>query len=84
VLGHQPPTRPVHQLLGWSMPVQSDPTLSCDAVVESRRRVLLLQLDFDDGIRFAIGDGGTLYVTIPRSDLPKGRFNRLCGQFQEG
>jgi uncharacterized protein YwqG len=83
VLGAKPPFRPIHQLLGWASPVQADPTLSCDAVTKSRR-VLLAQLDWDEGIGFAFGDGGALFVTIPPGDLRKGRFNRLCGQFQEG
>jgi hypothetical protein len=83
VLGKKPPPRPIHQLLGWSAPVQADPTTYCGGVVKSPR-VLLIQLDYDDGIRFAIGDGGALFVTIPPGDLRKGRFDRLCGQFQEG
>lgn len=83
VLGHKPPFRPIHQLLGWSFPVQYDPTTYCGGVVKSPR-VLLLQLDWDLGIDFAIGDGGALFITIPPGDLRKGRFNRLCGEFQEG
>lgn len=85
ILGRRPPVAPVHQLLGWSTPVQDDPTYGCGGgttKVPSRR--LLLQLDFDPALRFAIGDGGALYLTITPEDLRAGRFDRLCAEFQEG
>jgi hypothetical protein len=85
-LGRRPPITPLHQLLGWSTPIQDDPTYGCGGggttKVPSRR--LLLQLDFDPALRFAIGDGGGLYLTITPRDLRAGRFNRLCAEFQEG
>jgi hypothetical protein len=83
VLGKTPPFRPIHQLLGWSSPVQADPTTYCDGK-DKAPRILLMQLDYDGGIRFAIGDGGALYVTIRPGDLREARFNRLCAEFQEG
>jgi hypothetical protein len=86
VLGRRPPFLPVHQLLGWSSPVQDDPTYSCGRTrahhLPARR--LLLQLDFDERLRFAVGDGGALYLTILPQDLRAGRFDRLCATFQEG
>jgi hypothetical protein len=85
ILGRRPPIAPVHQLLGWSTPIQDDPTYGCGGEttkVPSRR--LLLQLDFDPALRFAIGDGGGLYLTITPRDLHAGRFDRLCAEFQEG
>ncbi|HEV7753278.1 MAG TPA: DUF1963 domain-containing protein [Baekduia sp.] len=47
-------------------------------------RRLLLQLDFDPPLRFAVGDGGALYLTILPADLRAGRFDRLCATFDEG
>jgi uncharacterized protein YwqG len=84
VLGRRPPERPVHRLLGWATTFQEDPTLGCT----SRRprdpsRRLLLALDWDERLRFAYGDLGTLYLTVPRADLRAGRFGRVCAEFQQ-
>jgi uncharacterized protein YwqG len=85
VLGRRPPITPVHQLLGWPTPVQDDPTYGCGSRGTKRpSRRLLLQLDFDPALRFEIGDGGALYLTITPQDLRAGRFDRLCAEFQEG
>jgi hypothetical protein len=77
-LGARPPFVPRHQLLGWAAPVQADPGYSCGKDRRIPARQLLLQLDFDDRLRFNYGDGGALYVTILPSDLRAGRFTRLC------
>jgi hypothetical protein len=82
VLGHAPPYRPIHQLLGWSSPEQADPTRYCGSHRAADR--LLLQLGYDEGVRFAVGDIGALYVTIAPGDLRRGRYDRLCAEFQEG
>jgi hypothetical protein len=83
VLGRRVPNKPIHQLLGWSRPVQEDPTFGCGASSRPRYR-LLLQLDFDPPLRFAVGDGGSLYLTILPADLRAGRLDRLCAVFDEG
>jgi hypothetical protein len=84
LLGRQAPLAPVHQLLGWPSPVQVDPTLPYRrprGTPPSRR--LLVQLDYDLDLRFDIGDGGALYLTIPSVDLRAGRFDRVDGEMQE-
>ncbi len=45
---------------------------------------LLLQMAFDERLNFAIGDGGSLYLTGRPADLRAGRFDRLCSEFQQG
>jgi hypothetical protein len=78
-LGHRLPFRPAHQLLGWSSPVQADVTsYTC------KHMRLLTQLDWDERLGFAVGDGGALYIAIRPSDLRARRYDRLCGEFQEG
>ena len=74
---------PQHQLLGWAAPVQTDPGYACSNGRRLPARQLLLQLDFDDRLRFTYGDGGALYVTILPSDLRAGRFTRLCAELQQ-
>jgi uncharacterized protein YwqG len=76
---------PVHQLLGWPSPIQESPLYGCGKTT-SRKPAdrLLLQLDFDERLNFAIGDGGALYLSGRPADLRAGRFSRLCAEFQEG
>jgi hypothetical protein len=83
VLTRRAASNPIHQLLGWARPVQDDPTYVCGHSSHPARR-LLLQLDFDPPLRFAVGDGGALYLTILPADLRAGRFDRLCATFDEG
>ncbi|WP_028062604.1 DUF1963 domain-containing protein [Solirubrobacter soli] len=76
---------PVHQVLGWPTPVQDSPLYGCGKTVSKQpSHRLLLQLDFDERLDFAIGDGGALYLSGRAGDLRAGRFNRLCAEFQEG
>jgi hypothetical protein len=77
---------PRHQVLGWPTPVQYTPLYGCDFNYESQKLNyrLLLQLDFDESLRFAIGDGGVLYLTGKAADLRAGRFDRLCAEMQQG
>jgi hypothetical protein len=42
-----------------------------------------VQLDYDLDLRFDVGDGGALYLTIPNADLRAGRFDRVDGEMQE-
>ena len=81
--GARPPLAPQHQMLGWAAPVQEDPGLSCGTRRRLPARQLLVQLDFDERLRFTYGDGGTLYLTILPSDLRAGRFTRLCAELQQ-
>ena len=85
-LGHEPRSAPIHQLLGWPSPVQETPLYGCGRGSRSSRPAyrLLLQLDFDEPLRFAVGDGGALYLSGRPADLRAGRFDRLCAEFQEG
>lgn len=74
-----------HQLLGWARAVQADPVYTCGKPrgrFPARR--LLVQLDYDPELRFAYGDGGVLYLTIPPADLAAGRFTRVCAEMQQG
>ena len=82
-LGARAPFVPQHQLLGWAAPVQTDPGYSCGKGRRLPPRQLLLQLDFDERLRFYYGDGGALYVTILPSDLRAGHFTRLCAELQQ-
>ena len=78
---------PRHQVLGWPTPVQDTPLYGCDFNYEDPKPLsyrLLLQLEFDIPLRFAIGDGGTLYLTGKPADLRAGRFDRLCAEMQQG
>lgn len=76
---------PVHQVLGWPTPVQDSPLYGCGKTTSKKPTDrLLLQLDFDERLNFAIGDGGALYLSGRAADLRAGRFNRLCAEFQEG
>jgi hypothetical protein len=82
-LGHPPGYSPIHQVLGWPSPIQDSPLYGCGkhrSKQPSER--LLLQLDFDEPLRFAIGDA--LYLSGTPADLRAGRFGRLCAEFQEG
>lgn len=81
-LGQRTPYDPIHQVLGWSSPVQGPTELNCRGSARHPRR-LLAQIDWDTKAGFAIGDGGALYVTISAGDLSAGRFDRLCAEFQE-
>jgi Domain of unknown function (DUF1963) len=85
-LGRTPRYAPVHQVLGWPSPVQDTPLYGCGNGRRSSQPTyrLLLQLDFDEPLRFAIGDGGVLYLSGRPADLRAGRFGRLCAEFQEG
>lgn len=86
VLGTTPSDayEPEHLLLGWSRPVQEDPAAGCEDASGTYPRRLLLQLDYDESLGFAVGDLGALYLTITPADLRAGRFDRLCAEFQEG
>lgn len=84
-LRHAPPDLPVRQVLGWSIPIQEDPTATpCpSAHVPKGPQRLLLQLDADEErLDFDDASGGQLLVTIPAADLRAGRFDRLCGEYQ--
>jgi uncharacterized protein YwqG len=85
VLADKTPSTPFHLLGGWSWSIQWDVETACgDKHTKGPERRLLLQLDWDEHLRFAYGDGGVFYLTITPQDLRAGRFNRLCGEFQEG
>ncbi len=75
---------PFHQLLGWPSPVQDTPLYGCGKYSKRPSYRLLLQLDYDDSLNFAIGDGGALYISGKPADLRAGRVNRFCAEFQEG
>jgi uncharacterized protein YwqG len=86
-LGRKPRYAPIHQVLGWPSPVQEAPLYGCDDAARREAQPsyrLLLQLDFDEPLRFAVGDGGALYLSGRPADLRAGRFGRLCAEFQEG
>ncbi|MET0602086.1 MAG: DUF1963 domain-containing protein [Baekduia sp.] len=85
-LGRTTRYTPVHQVLGWPSPVQDTPLYGCGHGRRSSQPTyrLFLQLDFDEPLRFAIGDGGALYLSGRPADLRAGRFGRLCAEFQEG
>lgn len=83
---HAAPYRPQWQALGWSNPIQADPTSKHGCVSahqpEGPKR-LLLQLDADeDRLDFDDSAGGQLQITVPAADLRAGRFDRLCGEYQ--
>lgn len=59
-----------HQMLGNGPSVQS-------AKPVERTEVLLLQLASDDKVEFMFGDLGNISFWIERSDLEKGRFDRV-------
>jgi uncharacterized protein YwqG len=84
-LGRQPDELPIHQLLGWPSPVQYPPLFGCGKTFpKDPTHRLLLQMAFDERLNFAIGDGGSLYLTGRPADLREGRFDRLCSEFQQG
>jgi uncharacterized protein YwqG len=84
-LGREPDELPIHQLLGWPSAVQSPPLFGCGKTFPTDpTHRLLLQLAFDERLNFAIGDGGSLYLTGRPADLRGGRFDRLCSEFQQG
>jgi hypothetical protein len=66
------------QVLGWSMPLQDDPTLRRCAGQPAR---LLWQIDSDDTYNID-DDAGSLILAIGARDLRAGRFDRLCGEDQ--
>jgi uncharacterized protein YwqG len=84
-LGRRPDELPIHQLLGLPTAVQYPPLFGCGKTfpTEPTHR-LLLQMAFDVRLNFAIGDGGSLYLTGRPADLRAGRFDRLCSEFQQG
>jgi uncharacterized protein YwqG len=84
-LGREPDALPVHQLLGWPTPVQYPPLFGCGTASPKKpSHRLLLELAFDERLNFAVGDGGSLYLTGRPVDLRAGRFDRLCAEFQQG
>jgi uncharacterized protein YwqG len=84
-LGRRPDELPIHQLLGWPRAVQYPPLFGCGTrFPKEPTHRLLLQLAFDERLNFAIGDGGSLYVTGRPADMRAGRFDRLCSDFQQG
>jgi uncharacterized protein YwqG len=84
-LGRRPDELPIHQVLGWPTSVQGAPLFGCDNTFpKDPTHRLLFQLAFDEPLRFAIGDGGWLYLTGRPADLRAGRFDRLCSEFQQG
>ncbi len=84
-LGHRrnPNYDAVHQLLGWPKAVQDTPLYGCEGTRKQPDYRLLLQLDFDEHLDFAIGDGGVFWITGKASDLRAGRFSKLCAEMQE-
>ncbi len=75
----------VHQVLGWPSPVQDTPLYGCgDHASKQPDYRLLFQLDYDDSLDFAIGDGMALYLSGKPADLRAGRFSKLCAEAQEG
>lgn len=86
ILGRKPPYTPIHQVLGWPSPVQDTPLYGCGRDRQSSHPTyrLFLQLDFDEPLGFAVGDGGALYLSGRPADLRAGRLSRLCAEFQEG
>jgi uncharacterized protein YwqG len=83
-LGQQGDDEPLHQILGWPQPVQDTPLYGCEPDAKGLTHRLLLQLGFDERLRFAIGDGGVLFLSGKPADLRAGRFGRLCAQFDQG
>jgi hypothetical protein len=78
------PSTPFHLLGGWSWSIQWDVETACgDKHTKGPERRLLLQLDWDERLRFAYGDGGIFYLTITPQDLRAGRYDRLCAEFQD-
>jgi hypothetical protein len=82
-LGHKPEYTPNHQVLGWPWPIQDTPLYGCGGRAKRLTHRLFLQLDYDEALGFAIGDGAVLYLTGTAADLRAGRFNRLCAEMQE-
>ena len=80
VLGAEPPYVPEHQLLGWSQPLQWEPTMKYGAC---NGDVSLVQVDADDKAGFDYGDAGVLYLDIAPADLAARRYGSLCGEFQD-
>lgn len=85
VLTRPAPYSPRWQALGWSSPLQADPTSAYGCVSAHQPKGpkrLLLQLDADeDRLDFDDTTGGQLMITITAADLRAGRFDRLCGEY---
>lgn len=79
VLGKETPEQPIHQLLGWSSPIQEDPTIHAPC----KGDVSLVQVDYDDQAGFHMGDSGVLYLDIAPADLAAHRYTALCGELQD-
>jgi len=78
------PFTPFHLLAGWSWSIQWEVETACgDKHTKAPERRLLLELDWDEHLRFTYGDGGLLYLTITPQDLRAGRYDRLCSEFQD-
>ncbi len=59
-------------------PVQYPPLFGCGTTFpKAPTHRLLLQMAFGERLNFAIGDGGSLYLTGRPADLRAGRFDRL-------
>jgi uncharacterized protein YwqG len=69
----------LHQLLGWSVPIQEDPAVYRCAGQPGR---LLLQFTSDGPFDLDQGAAGILMVVIGVQDLRAGRFDRLCAEHQ--
>jgi hypothetical protein len=83
VLSDKNPFTPFHLLGGWSWSIQWEVETACgDKRTKAPERRLLLQLDWDEHLRFTYADAGVLYINIPPQDLRAGRFDRLCAEFQ--
>jgi len=82
-LGHRTEYTANHQVLGWPWPIQGTPLYGCGGRAKRLTHRLFLQLDYDEALGFAIGDGAVLYLSGTPADLRAGRFNRLCAEMQE-
>jgi hypothetical protein len=69
----------IRQVLGWSRPLDRDPTMSTCA---GQRTRLLLQFDSVDRYDLDQTEGGSLMLAIGADDLRAGRFDRLCVEHQ--
>jgi hypothetical protein len=75
----RPADAPTRQVLGWSYPLQQDPTTYRCAGQPSR---LLLQFDSAEPYDLDQTAGGSLMLVIGAADLRAGRFDRLCVEHQ--
>lgn len=90
-LGVNAASGPLHQVLGYSQPIQYDPRMD---LIESQgknrkafdpsRWVLLWQIDSEDATGQMWGDAGMLYVLIRAEDLAAGRLDRARPVMQCG